>query len=239
MIIIQGVDYMFLRKLGKRGVAMTEYAVLLAFVAAIGGSFASDNGLSGSINAAIGKAKDAINLVIGGESNSVNSKYTFLEGTEPYKSSVSSVVDKLYDKFNKEGKLLASISWDDDGNINRVSYYIDSDPNNKQYSNLEETSNVSSEYGASQLGDVLGSSSMTPVNNGHIAFDKEGNVIKWLDNQHDRLDYTHMDFVSVNDGSKYYQIEAGKSVAQNTFSHVTVGDLNKNDKYKSKTSNYE
>ena len=34
---------MFLRKLGKRGVAMTEYAILLAFVAAIGGSFASDN----------------------------------------------------------------------------------------------------------------------------------------------------------------------------------------------------
>ena len=31
---------MFLRKLGKRGVAMTEYAILLAFVAAIGGSFA-------------------------------------------------------------------------------------------------------------------------------------------------------------------------------------------------------
>ena len=27
---------MFLRKLGKRGVAMTEYAILLAFVAAIG-----------------------------------------------------------------------------------------------------------------------------------------------------------------------------------------------------------
>ena len=44
---------MFLRKLGKRGVAMTEYAVLLAFVAAIGGSFASDNGLGQSIINAI------------------------------------------------------------------------------------------------------------------------------------------------------------------------------------------
>ena len=68
MIIIQGVDYMFLRKLGKRGVAMTEYAVLLAFVAAIGGSFASDNGLSGSINDAIAKAESAINLVLGNSS---------------------------------------------------------------------------------------------------------------------------------------------------------------------------
>ena len=60
---------MFLRKLGKRGVAMTEYAILLAFVAAIGGSFASDNGLAESISGAIGKAKDAINLVMSDKRN--------------------------------------------------------------------------------------------------------------------------------------------------------------------------
>ena len=60
---------MFLRKLGKRGVAMTEYAILLAFVAAIGGSFASDNGLAASVTDAIGKAKDAINLVMSDKKN--------------------------------------------------------------------------------------------------------------------------------------------------------------------------
>ena len=60
---------MFLRKLGKRGVAMTEYVILLAFVAAIGGSFASDNGLAGSITDAIGKATNAINLVMGEKKN--------------------------------------------------------------------------------------------------------------------------------------------------------------------------
>ena len=53
---------MFLKKLGKRGVAMTEYAVLLAFVAAVAGSFTSDNGLASSITAAIGKAENAINM---------------------------------------------------------------------------------------------------------------------------------------------------------------------------------
>ena len=63
---------MFLRKLGKRGVAMTEYAILLAFVAAIGGSFASDNGLAESISGAIGKAKDAINLVMSDKKNLLN-----------------------------------------------------------------------------------------------------------------------------------------------------------------------
>ena len=63
---------MFLRKLGKRGVAMTEYAILLAFVAAIGGSFASDNGLAASVTDAIGKAKDAINLVMSDKKNLLN-----------------------------------------------------------------------------------------------------------------------------------------------------------------------
>ena len=63
---------MFLRKLGKRGVAMTEYAILLAFVAAIGGSFASDNGLTASVTDAIGKAKDAINLVMSDKKNLLN-----------------------------------------------------------------------------------------------------------------------------------------------------------------------
>ena len=60
---------MFLHKLGKRGVAMTEYAILLAFVAAVGGSFASDNGLAGAITDAVGKATNAINLVMGEKKN--------------------------------------------------------------------------------------------------------------------------------------------------------------------------
>ena len=63
---------MFLRRLGKRGVAMTEYAILLAFVAAIGGSFASDNGPAASVTDAIGKAKDAINLVMSDKKNLLN-----------------------------------------------------------------------------------------------------------------------------------------------------------------------
>ena len=46
---------MFLRKLGKRGVAMTEYAILLAFVAAIGVAFISDGDLGKSIEGAVAK----------------------------------------------------------------------------------------------------------------------------------------------------------------------------------------
>ncbi|MGM9583067.1 MAG: hypothetical protein ACI3WU_05060 [Phascolarctobacterium sp.] len=41
--------------LKQTGVAMTEYAILLAFVAAIGASFTSDSGLSSSIRGAVSK----------------------------------------------------------------------------------------------------------------------------------------------------------------------------------------
>lgn len=51
-----------LKKFMKQtGVAMTEYAVLLAFVAAIGASFFSGNGLSNSITGAVSKAVYALN----------------------------------------------------------------------------------------------------------------------------------------------------------------------------------
>ena len=51
-----------LKKFMKQtGVAMTEYAVLLAFVAAIGASFFSGNGLSNSITGAVSKAVYGLN----------------------------------------------------------------------------------------------------------------------------------------------------------------------------------
>ena len=46
--------------LSERGVAMTEYAILLAFVAAVAMAFISDQGLKDSIKGSVGSAKDAI-----------------------------------------------------------------------------------------------------------------------------------------------------------------------------------
>lgn len=48
------------KKMLKRGVAMTEYAILLAFIAAVAASFAGSNGLQQSIGGAIDKAVAAI-----------------------------------------------------------------------------------------------------------------------------------------------------------------------------------
>ena len=49
----------------KRGAALTEYAVLLAFVAAIGVSFASDNGLAASIKDTISKVEKVLGAEVG------------------------------------------------------------------------------------------------------------------------------------------------------------------------------
>lgn len=51
---------LFFKRLGKRGAALTEYAILLAFVAAIGASFTASNGLEDSIRGAIGKAEKVL-----------------------------------------------------------------------------------------------------------------------------------------------------------------------------------
>ena len=48
------------KKILKRGVAMTEYAILLAFIAAVAASFTGSNGLQQSIGGAIDKAVAAI-----------------------------------------------------------------------------------------------------------------------------------------------------------------------------------
>ena len=63
-----------MEKLNKLGVAMTEYAVLLAFVAAIGAGFTADSGLGSSISGAVGKAVEAIGLVSGDIQTSVKGK---------------------------------------------------------------------------------------------------------------------------------------------------------------------
>ena len=47
--------------LSERGVAMTEYAILLAFVAAVAMAFISDQGLKNSISGSVSKANSSIN----------------------------------------------------------------------------------------------------------------------------------------------------------------------------------
>lgn len=60
MTQIQNFRFYMRAKFGERGVAMTEYAILLAFVAAVAVAFTSTGGLSGAISGSVDSAKDAI-----------------------------------------------------------------------------------------------------------------------------------------------------------------------------------
>ena len=63
MTHVKNLSFYLRAKFGERGVAMTEYAILLAFVAAVAAAFISDQGLKDSIEGAVGSAKNAIDKV--------------------------------------------------------------------------------------------------------------------------------------------------------------------------------
>ena len=66
MTQIQNFRFYMRAKFGERGVAMTEYAILLAFVAAVAVAFVSDQGLGSAITGAVSSAKSAITNAGGG-----------------------------------------------------------------------------------------------------------------------------------------------------------------------------
>ena len=122
---------MFLKKLGKRGVAMTEYAVLLAFVADVAGSFTSDNGLASSITAAIGKAENAINMAMG--KTSQNKVYDTkmaddsIQHLEAVDGLMNGILGLLGDDLNRTTFLTLNI--DSNGQFTKLTYWYD-DPVN-------------------------------------------------------------------------------------------------------------
>lgn len=61
MTQIQNFRFYLRAKFGERGVAMTEYAILLAFVAAVAVAFTSTGGLGTSMQSAVSKANSSIN----------------------------------------------------------------------------------------------------------------------------------------------------------------------------------
>ena len=113
---------MFLRKLGKRGVAMTEYAVLLAFVAAIGGSFASDNGLGQSIINAITGAKNAITDA-GSNKPKVNRAPVKAQDAEKFQGIMNSIVDGIYEAYLDKNIKINSFRIDANGQIKDIKYW--------------------------------------------------------------------------------------------------------------------
>ena len=142
--------FAYLKKLNKLGVAMTEYAVLLAFVAAIGASFTSDSGLGNSISGAVSKAVEAIGLVSGDTSS--NNKSYKLPGfaNEDHAAEYGAYVDQICNlifneysdkqiagfKYLKKGELNFLYVYEKDENGNDIIKRYD--PNTISTTNIQE-----------------------------------------------------------------------------------------------------
>ena len=189
---------MFLRKLGKRGVAMTEYAVLLAFVAAIGGSFASDNGLGQSIMNAITGAKNAITDA-GSDIHKSDRISACPHISSDHQNILASVVDGLYDYFQKDNMQLAKIKIGNDGKIEEVKYY---DGNN-----IKTLSK--SDYTLTDVSGFIDNANFTISNNSCLSFNKEGKVISQSDNNWSKL--------FINDKSLNTTTEIGFNIKSGVF----------------------
>lgn len=172
---------MFLKKLGKRGVAMTEYAILLAFVAAVAGSFTSDNGLASSITAAIGKAENAINMAMGNEQNTKNYAYNTKLDSDyiQYQEFMDELINNLYYRLNTdENHALCSV-WIKKGEIYGYGVYNDANGKGGGSRTLDTPIKVA---------DLMPKDSPYVIYtkaDSHIIYDQSGNVANHLSHKFD------------------------------------------------------
>ena len=166
---------------------MTEYAVLLAFVAAIGASFTSDSGLGNSISGAVNKAVEAIGLVSGNTSS--NNKSYKLPGfaNEDHAAKYGGCVDKICELiFNAyPDKQIAGFKYTGNGDLNFL-YVYEKDKNGNdiiaryQYPGEYQYGNDKTVH-KTNINDMLNNSNFTKYNLASndslvMCFDKNGNL---------------------------------------------------------------
>ena len=167
---------MFLKKLGKRGVAMTEYAILLAFVAAVAGSFTSDNGLASSITAAIGKAENAINMAMGKSNTSpINRAPLKGEYADELQAGVNALVDGIYDAYKRQGYSLRTLKVNSKGNPTEITYWNQ----DSSYSVLAKEDYIQGNYNdfLEGTGCTFAKDGINGNNTTQIFFDANGNLV--------------------------------------------------------------
>lgn len=98
------------RFFNKRGAAIIEYSIILAFIACIGTGFISDNGLGSSVPSIIDKVVSILDGTKGSNTNLLHNKTDlltekYLEGQNP-KNDYSSSRKDVFSVIGKDGKLL-------------------------------------------------------------------------------------------------------------------------------------
>ena len=161
---------MFLRRLGKRGTAIVEYAIILAFAAAVGSSFTSDNGMTGSIKSIIGNVNQMLGVAAGKEESN---RFKVEDKDIQYADYMNTLIDGLYAKM---------MSLTNENNP-PVKFWIENDGQIKGFTTL------SGSY--TQLDNVYASdffpngSDYAPRGDTCIKFDETGKVINTSNNWHD------------------------------------------------------
>ena len=130
---------MFLRRLGKRGTAIVEYAIILVFAAAVGSSFTSDNGMTGSIKSIIGNVNQMLGVAAGKE----ESKVAISENAKQWSSLLNDLYGDLMDlNPNKDKNLMRIKIYETDTNtgISKIEFlYYDG---TKSYDSMNLTYSV-------------------------------------------------------------------------------------------------
>lgn len=150
---------MFLRKLGKRGAEMVEYAIVLACIAAVGVGFYSSNDskLTGVLDSLFGNVRQVLGLE--------TSKYSVADADkEKYGEFVNSFISNLYNKLSTDQDHPVENVWiESNGTIKGYKPY------DKGYIGFNPPISIS-EF-------IEGDYAYSPKGNTHLYFDKSGNII--------------------------------------------------------------
>lgn len=183
--------FAFLKKLNKLGTAMLEYAVILAFVAAVGSSFTSDNGMASSITAIINKATNVIGLA-SGETSSTNKPYK-LPGfaneadAEKYGAYVDKICELIFNAYSD--KHIAGFKYKRDGNLDFLYVYEKDQNGNDIIARYQSpgayTQNNDKTVKKTNINDLLEKSNITQYNMANNAdfimcFDQNGNITQQM-----------------------------------------------------------
>ena len=118
---------MFLRKLGKRGAEMVEYAIVLACIAAVGVGFYSSNDskLTGVLDSLFGKVTAVVDLALGNTSNTKINRAPLKPGDYPegLQDAVNAAVDGIYDAYKESGYNLRTLKIDNKGKLTEITYW--------------------------------------------------------------------------------------------------------------------
>lgn len=112
---------MFLRKLGKRGAEMVEYAIVLACIAAVGVGFYSSNDskLTGVLDSLFGNVRQVLGL----EDTKYKYSTPLVDEDKQYQKVMDSLINGIYAALGTTDQPLASVSIGSDGTINSFSVY--------------------------------------------------------------------------------------------------------------------